>query len=116
MESFQNSSIPRRLPNSQGRLLARYSSAMWLSGLVLPCLVIFVLAVVDWLGVKIPAGSPWPFFSLLLVALTLMMAGTFISDLSVAGKIGLAVLTICLFPCCIVLFTFLMAMVFGFTR
>ena len=89
---------------------------MWLSGLVLPCLVIFVLSFVDWLGVKIPAGSPWPFFSLLLVALALMMAGIFLSVLSMAAKIGFAVFTTCLFPSCIVLFTFLMAMVFGFTR
>ena len=83
---------------------------------MLPCTVIFVAALLDWLGVFIPAGSPWPVLALLAAALTLMLVGTFLSNMSISAKIALSVLTICLFPCWIVLCIFAMIMVFGFTK
>jgi hypothetical protein len=82
----------------------------------MPCVAIFVVAFVGWQGIFIPAGSPLPEVSLLLVSIAVTMAGIFSSELPVPDKVGLAVFTICLFPCVIVLFIFVMASVFGFSR
>jgi len=102
--------------NADNHHMARYWFITWLSGFLLPCLVIFAAALMDWLGVFIPAGSPWPMVTLLAVALALMLAGTFLTDMSIFAKIAVGVLTMCLFPCWIVLFTFAMMRAFGFTK
>ena len=91
------------------QLLTRYWFVVWLSGLSLPYLCFFVIGITERLGFFIPAGSPWQFLSLLLSGFTVMMLGIFSSERSVEAKFGLVFLTICLFPCCIFLFAFLIA-------
>ena len=99
--------------NSQSRLLARYCFFVLLSCLMLPCLVIFIAFIADRLGIFIPCGPVWIPISIFLLAWTLMLIGSCLSDYSIAAIIGQAALAFFLLPCCTVLFTVLMIRVFG---
>jgi uncharacterized membrane protein len=107
--------IPPDMP-THVRRFARHAFTIWLSGLVLPCLVIVISAFLDWFGVKISAVSPWAVLALLSFAMTLMIFGILVSDRPISSKITLSILTLGIFPCCIVSVVFLMAAILGFSR
>jgi hypothetical protein len=100
-------------PNRQARTAGCQGCGIWLSGVALPFLVFSLAILAETLGIAAPLPPRWAFFSLIAVAIVLTTTGCFLSDLPLPAKVGVAVLTVFLFPCLFLLFGFLLAFIFG---